>query len=180
MVWMKTVYGIKRRTEVIEPEGFQRYAKYNAWMNDKIYDVCGGMDDALRKHDQGAFFKSIHSTLNHLLFGDRAWMKRFTGRPYETKPIGSDLFDDFEALRAARSEMDRDILDWTSALERKWLSETLTWTSGVDGETRRRPCWLLVLHMFNHQTHHRGQLTTLLSQQGLDIGATDMPWMPGL
>lgn len=165
---------------MIEPEVFQRYAKYNAWMNGKIYTVCGEMDDALRKRDQRAFFRSIHSTLNHLLFGDRAWMKRFTGRPYEIKPIGTDLYEEFEALRAARTEMDRDILAWTGGLERQWLEGELTWTSGADGKTRSRAAWLLVLHMFNHQTHHRGQLSTLLSQQGLDIGPTDLPWMPDL
>lgn len=165
---------------MMEPEGYQRYAHYNAWMNGKVYEVCADMDDALRKRDQGAFFKSIHGTLNHILFGDRAWMKRFTGRPYEIKPMGVDLYDDFEALRAARTELDEEILEWTSKLDRKWLSETLTWSSVVDGETRSRPCWLLALHMFNHQTHHRGQLTTLLSQQGVDVGATDIPWMPGV
>ncbi len=165
---------------MMEPEAYQRYAKYNAWMNGKIYGVCADMDDALRKRDQGAFFKSIHGTLNHILFGDRAWMKRFTERPYKIAAMGTDLYDDFEALRAARTEMDEEILEWSSALDREWLSETLTWTSIVDGETRSRPCWLLALHMFNHQTHHRGQLTTLLSQQGLDAGATDIPWMPGV
>ncbi len=163
---------------MIEPEVFQRYAKYNAWMNGKLYDVCSTLDDDLRKRDQGAFFKSIHSTLNHILFGDRAWMGRFTGRDYEIKPMGVDLYEDFEALRAARTEMDRDILDWTSGLGRPWLEGSLTWTSGSDGKTRSQVAWQLVLHMFNHQTHHRGQLTTLFSQQGLDIGPTDMPWMP--
>ncbi len=165
---------------MIEPEAFERYAKYNAWMNGKLYEVCGTLDDDLRKRDQGAFFKSIHSTLNHILFGDRAWMGRFTGREYEIKPIGVDLYDDFDALQSARREMDQDILAWTASLDRAWLAENLTWASMSDGKTRSRLAWHLVLHMFNHQTHHRGQLTTLLSQQGLDIGATDMPWMPDL
>lgn len=165
---------------MIEPEVFACFAKYNAWMNGKLYEVCGGMEDAERKRDRGAFFKSVHSSLNHLLFADRAWMKRFTGVPYETRPIGVDLFEDFEDLRRARDEMDRDILDWTAKIERSWLCETLTWTSGSDGLTHSRTVWVLVLHMFNHQTHHRGQITTLLSQQGLDIGKTDLPWMPDL
>jgi len=165
---------------MIEPEAFQRLAKYNAWMNGKVYEVCGNMDDAARKSDRGAFFKSIHSTLNHLLFGDRAWMKRFTGRDYDIRPIGIDLYDDFEALQDAREVMDRDILAWTARVERDWLQAPLIWTSGDDRQSRSRPAWLLVLHMFNHQAHHRGQLTTLLTQQGLDIGTTDLPWMPDL
>ena len=76
--------------------------------------------------------------------------------------------------------MDQDILDWTAGLTEAWLAQPLSWTSGVDGQTRTRPGWLLACHLFNHQTHHRGQLTTLLSQMGHDVGATDLPWMEGL
>ena len=94
--------------------------------------------------------------------------------------MGVDLYDDFDALRTARSAMDRDILDWTTGLTEAWLREPLTWTSGVDGLARTRPRRLLVSHLFNHQTHHRGQLTTLLCQMGCDVGSTDLPWMEGL
>lgn len=163
---------------MIDPTLYRTFARYNAWMNNKLYRACGDIDDGERKRDRGAFFGSIHSTLNHLLFGDRMWMKRFTGRPYETRPVGQDLFDDYSALRQAREEMDHDILDWTEGLTAEWLAGDITWTSGIDGRARSRPCWLLVSHMFNHQTHHRGQVTTLLSQSGIDIGVTDLPWMP--
>jgi uncharacterized damage-inducible protein DinB len=159
-------------------ELYRTFARYNQWMNEKVYTVCAGIDDAERKRDRGAFFRSIHGTLNHLLFGDRAWMGRFTGKRYEIKPNGVDLYDDFEALRAARIEMDQDILDWTADLTEEWLAGELHWTSGLDGQTRTRPRWMLVSHLFNHQTHHRGQLTTLLCQLGYDVGATDLPWMP--
>jgi uncharacterized damage-inducible protein DinB len=156
------------------------FARYNHWMNQKVYEVCAGIDDAERRRDRGAFFKSIHGTLNHLLFGDRVWMGRLSGRQYAVAPMGVDLYDDFEELRAARAAMDQDILDWTAGLTEAWLREPLTWTSGVDGRTRSRPRWLLASHLFNHQTHHRGQLTTLLCQMGRDVGSTDLPWMEGL
>jgi hypothetical protein len=87
---------------VPDTDMFQTFARYNEWMNEKVYAVCAGIDDAERKRDRGAFFKSIHGTLNHLLFGDRAWMGRFTGRKYEIAPIGVDLYDDFSELRADR------------------------------------------------------------------------------
>lgn len=159
-------------------ELYQTFARYNQWMNGKVYAVCAEIDDGERKRDRGAFFKSIHGTLNHLLFGDRAWMGRFTGKDYAIAPMGVDLYEDFADLRAARIAMDEDILAWSAGLTEERLSENLSWTSGVDGVTRSRPLWLLVSHMFNHETHHRGQLTTLLSQMGHDIGPTDLPWMP--
>ena len=167
-----------------EPSGlltdhYRAMARYNAWMNEKVYAVCAEIDDTERKRDRGAFFKSIHSTLDHVLLGDRAWMGRFTGTRYETKAIGVDLFDDFGALTEARLSMDQDILRWTEELDTAWLSEPLTWTSVIDKMTRTMPRWACVSHLFNHQTHHRGQVTTLLSQMNRDVGPTDMPWMPG-
>lgn len=159
---------------------YQTFARYNQWMNQKVYAVCAEIDDAERRRDRGAFFRSIHGTLNHLLLGDRVWMCRFTGRQYPIAPMGVDLYDDFDELCAARVAMDQEILDWTAQLTGQWLSEPLTWTSGTDGQTRSRPRWLCVSHLFNHQTHHRGQLTTLLCQLGHDVGTTDLPWMPGL
>lgn len=163
---------------MVHPQPYRTFARYNAWMNDKLYAVCAEIEDAERKRERGAFFGSIHGTLNHLLFGDRAWMGRFTGRAYAFAPIGTDLYDDFDELRAARQDMDRDILAWSEDLTEAWLNDELTWTSAIDGMARSRPCWLLASHLFNHQTHHRGQITTLLSQLGHDVGATDLPWMP--
>ena len=160
-------------------EQYRAMARYNAWMNDKVYAVCAELDDAERKQDRGAFFKSIHSTLDHILLADRYWMGRFTGTPYETTAIGTDLFDEFAALRDARTAMDRDILAWTECLDDTWLREPLTWTSTIDRMTRTLPRWACVSQVFNHQTHHRGQVTTLLSQLDRDVGPTDIPWMPG-
>ena len=153
-------------------------AQYNQWMNQRLYGLCGTIPDDERKRDRGAFFKSIHSTLNHIMYGDLAWLSRFTGDPPQVPALEVDLYDDFVALRSAREALDRRILQWASTLTDEWLRLALTYTSKVDGKVRTVPHWVLVTHMFNHQTHHRGQATTLLSQMGLDVGATDLPFMP--
>ena len=157
---------------------FGLMARYNAWMNGKLYALCAALPDDERKRDRGAFFKSIHGTLNHLLFGDRVWLGRFVGQPYTGVPIGAELYADFGALRAERETMDRRIVAWAATLTPGWLASPFTYTSNVDRKTRTLPAWVLVQQMFNHQTHHRGQLTTLLSQLGIDPGITDLPWMP--
>ena len=92
--------------------------------------------------------------------------------------LGAALYDDFGALRAARAALDARLLRWAAELREDWLREPLSYVSRVDGRTRTVPRWLLAVHLFNHQTHHRGQLTMLLSQLGLDVGSTDLPFMP--
>ncbi|MES0812880.1 DinB family protein [Roseibium sp. SCPC15] len=159
---------------------FQRMAAYNAWMTEKAYQVAGQMSDEERKQDRGAFFRSVHSTLNHILFGDRAWMSRFSAKAYDTNGMGVDIFEDFSELKATHLEMSRDIVTFAEGLSPEWLSEVMEWKSIADGTSRQRPRWLLVMHMFNHQTHHRGQLSTLFTQAGIDIGVTDLPFMPDL
>jgi uncharacterized damage-inducible protein DinB len=151
-------------------------ANYNEWMNQKLYALCAGLPDTERQLDRGAFFKSIHGTLNHILIGDLIWLGRFTQQPFAGK-VSDELYSDFSQLQAERERLDRMIVTWAQNLTPDWLAETLTYTSGIDNKTRTLPHWLLVTHMFNHQTHHRGQLTTLLSQMGIDPGVTDIPWM---
>jgi uncharacterized damage-inducible protein DinB len=151
---------------------------YNAWMNSRLFELCRSIDDADRKCDRGAFFGSIHRTLNHILYSDLAFMSRFTGNPAVVPELGVDLHDDFEDLWRSRSSMDQRMSEWSSTLNAEWLAEDLTYTSKVDGVTRTVPRWVLVVHMLNHQTHHRGQITTALNQMGLDIGTTDIPFMP--
>jgi uncharacterized damage-inducible protein DinB len=158
-------------------------ARYNRWMNEKIYAAAGRLTDEQRKEDCGAFFKSIHSTLNHLIWGDYIWLERFTqGTPrvkqYPKAAGGTDIYIDWDTLGTARTAMDEDILAWVSILDTEWLARDFTWYSGLTKSTRTRPAWILVAHLFNHQTHHRGQVTTLLSQRGIDPGVTDLMMMP--
>jgi uncharacterized damage-inducible protein DinB len=155
-------------------------AEYNRWMNERLYALCAELTDETRKQDRGAFFKSIHGTLDHLLWGDRAWLPRFNGKTYPTERTGPWLYDDFDDLRGARVAMDDDILAWARNATPQWLSETMTWTSRMYGFTQTQPRWILVTQMFNHQTHHRGQLATLLTQIGVDLGITDIPVLPAL
>lgn len=153
-------------------------AEYNQWMNLRLFSLCGSLSEDDLRRDRGAFFKSIYLTLNHILYGDLAFMSRFTGAPAAVPQLGVDLYDGFPRLRQEREALDARILTWTQTLTPAWLAETLTYVSNVDKRKRTVPRWALVTHMFNHQTHHRGQVTTLLSQMGLDMGSTDIPFMP--
>jgi len=165
---------------MVDQTQFTLMAHYNQWMNQKLYGVCATIPDRDRKRDLGAFFKSIHGTLNHLLYGDKAWMGRFTGHPFTDAKLGQDLYADFDELRQARAVLDQQILTWAQQLQANWLHAAFQYTSSVDGQTRILPTWVLVTHMFNHQTHHRGQLTTLIKQLGYEPGITDLPWLPAL
>lgn len=152
-------------------------ARYNQWMNRKVYDASARLGDEQYRKDVGAFFGSIHNTLNHLLYADTIWTRRFAGRPLDGLRPRMEFHPGLQALRAMRDILDHEIIDWAAKLEDRWLAADFTFTS-VDGSfTRTQPAWQLVVHMFNHQTHHRGQITTMLSQFGLDPGVTDLPAM---
>jgi uncharacterized damage-inducible protein DinB len=155
--------------------------EYGAWMNRKLFSVSAEIPDAKRKENLGAFFGSLHRTLNHILFGDLIWLARFTGgAPPGGDGYGEDLYDDFDALRARREAVDIEIIDWTRDLDRDWLAKPFSFTSIAGNVTRDVPAWAMVTHMFNHQTHHRGQATTLIKQLGRDPGVTDIPFLPAL
>jgi uncharacterized damage-inducible protein DinB len=165
---------------MIDVEYCQTMARYNRWMNERLYELCAGIADAERRADRGAFFRSIHGTLDHIVYADLAFLSRFTGDPPDVPPLGQELYADFAELRSVRKAVDARLIDWTAKLSAEWLAAPFTYTSKVDGATRTLPTWVLVTHLFNHQTHHRGQLTTLLSQLGYDPGVTDLPFMPGV
>jgi uncharacterized damage-inducible protein DinB len=170
--------------EVISPEYARLMARYNRWMNDKVYAAADGLSDETRKADQGAFFRSIHSTLNHLMWGDSMWLGRFTAgtslaKDYPKSAVGQDLYENWEDLKTARKHMDDNIDAWVEALTSTWLESDFSWYSGMTKSTHTKPAWILVSHFFNHQTHHRGQIGTLLMQHGIDPGVTDLALMPG-
>jgi uncharacterized damage-inducible protein DinB len=153
-------------------------AACNGWMNERLYELCGGLVDTVRKRDAGAFFGSIHGTLNHLLLGDRIWLGRFLGRPFSVTSLAQELYADFDKLRRERAHTDREIAGWAATLTEAALAGDLVYISVVNPQQRRLALWLAVVHFFNHQTHHRGQLTTLLMQNGVDPGVTDLLWSP--
>jgi uncharacterized damage-inducible protein DinB len=153
-------------------------ATYNAWLNDKLYGACATLSDEERKRDRGAFFRSIHGTLNHLLLADSVWMGRFEAKPFAIKSLEQELYASFDELRAHRKEMDARIDRWAGGLTEAALESKLEFTSALTKRTHTPTLWKVVAHFFNHQTHHRGQLTTLLSQAGIDYGGTDLLFMP--
>jgi uncharacterized damage-inducible protein DinB len=156
----------------------QTMAAYNRWMNDKVYAACAELTDAERKLDRKAFFGSIHGTLNHMLLADRLWFGRFIGRPFKAERLNQELFADFTELRAERILTDQDIEGWVQGLTDTQLAGKLRYMSMVNPAPRVYDMWVCVTHFFNHQTHHRGQVTTLLSQCGKDYGATDLILLP--
>lgn len=153
-------------------------ARYNRWMNGKIYDAAATLSDEQRKANRGAYFKSVHGTLNHLLLGDQAWMQRMHGQAVTMTSPSQELHEDFNALRAAREVMDQTLMDWAVHLESVEASRSFSFFSVVYQKQITMPYVAAVMQIFNHQTHHRGQITTLLSQLGVDVGITDIPLMP--
>jgi uncharacterized damage-inducible protein DinB len=165
---------------MITPDYCLLMARYNRWMNERLYAQLAGIDDAERRRDRNAFFGSMHGTLNHLLWGDRMWLGRFVDEPCTAPAFGADMFADFGELSRERERTDMNILGWAGKVSPQWLAGSLVYTSRVDGRTREMPRAVAAVHLFNHGTHHRGQLTTLMKQAGHDPGITDLPWLPGV
>lgn len=158
----------------------QLLARYGHWINERLFATLAALPDAERKRDRGAFFGSIHRTLNHIAWADATWLSRFTGTSYAVAPYGADLFDDFAELAARRNALDAQILDWAAGVDAAWLEATLEYRAASDGRLRRLPAWIAAAHLFQHGAHHRGQLTTLMKQANLDPGVTDLPFLPGV
>lgn len=162
----------------------QGFARYNAEFNSRLYGLIGGLTDAERKKDMGAFFGSIYATLNHILLADRIWLGRFaTAFPsmqslqqaelvHKFGSLRDELYADFAELNAQRALTDTLIINWAAELTAEQLASSMSYRNS-QGMLREHPTWVAVAHMFNHQTHHRGQITTLLNQLGHDAGVTD-------
>ncbi|AZF37629.1 DinB family protein [Pseudomonas sp. R4-39-08] len=160
-------------------------ASYNQWMNRKVYEAAGKLTDAALVADRQAFFGSILGTLNHLVLGDTVWLKRFAEHPAGFSallPLSAiatpvDLrqlaFADISELSAQRAWLDQLILNWADSLQETDLDQRLRYHT-MRGAAAEKPFFGLLMHFFNHQTHHRGQVTTLLSQAGVDVGDTDL------
>jgi len=138
-------------------------AAYNSAANNRLYADCSLLDDAARKQDRGAFFRSIHGTLNHLVVGDMIWMSRFEGGSASSDALDAEPYARFEALSRARRELDRRIEAFFAAIDADFLSRKICYVNN-EGRNFADPMTLLVPHFFNHQTHHRGQAHALLTQ----------------
>ena len=167
-------------------ENYRFLARYNRWFNERLYDACERLPDEERRRDRGAFFGSIHGSLNHLVWGDRLWLGRFAAQGVAFAALGDDmlalppgashgtmLYQDWSGLRTARVRLDDAIEGWTRDMPADYPLRTMRYAN-TKGVERAHPMWQALTHFFNHQTHHRGQVTTLLSQAGVDVGVTDL------
>jgi len=173
---------------MITPGHIQLMAQYNRWQNGSIYTAADTLTEAQRQESRGAFWGSIHLTLTHILWADQNWMGRFTGKtppwfpdasqPWPKSPkesVGYRL--SWDELKRQRVAFDEVISDWASTVEPSWLEGRLSYVH-ASGRHFDEPFWKLVTHMFNHQTHHRGQVHCMLTQYGAKPEDTDIPWMP--
>ena len=154
-------------------EAFGRLALYNLLANQRLYEACAALPDDERKRRRRAFFGSIHGTLNHVMVGDRIWLARFAGQSVPSSGLDAILYEDFEELSHARSVEDARIVAFANSLSAVRLDETVTYVNNA-GQRHEDPLSLLVLHMFNHQTHHRGQVHDMLSQTGVPPPSLDL------
>jgi uncharacterized damage-inducible protein DinB len=148
---------------------YRMFAAYNAWANERLYRAAAALSDADYRTDRGAFFGSLHGTLNHLLVGDRIWMHRFTGEGPSPERLDAILHDDFAALRTARRAEDERIIRYVQSLSEEVFSGSLHYVSYrtlVRPTTIRQTLASALDHFFNHQTHHRGQAHCLLTAIG--------------
>jgi uncharacterized damage-inducible protein DinB len=164
---------------MIDRSYVQCMARYNRWQNENLYRVAGGLSAEERQRERGAFFGSIHKTLSHLLWGDQAWMSRFTNVPPPEVGIAGSvtLYSDWGTLKSQRAAFDQTIIDWADTVEDAWLAADLTYYSLATHSEWTRPRWVLVTHMFNHQTHHRGQVHCMLTAAGGRPSHTDLPFL---
>ena len=165
---------------------YRLLAQYNRWFNLRLYDACEQLSDEERKRDRGAFFGSIHHTLMHLVLADKMWLQRFKrqGVTFDALPdtllavpegldYTSNLHPDWQPLRQTRDAVDAAVEAWLAEMSPEFPSSTMRYIN-TEGVQREHPAWQALTHFFNHQTHHRGQVTTLLTQAGVDPGVTDL------
>ena len=164
---------------MITPDYLRTMADYNSEMNRRLYAAADRLSDDERRRDRGAFWGSIHGTFNHLLWADQMWMSRFDGwdKPPVTLKESAGMVADYAALKRQRIGLDAGLEDWASRLAPEWLAGDLTWFSGASGREMTNRRAILVMHLFNHQTHHRGQAHALLTAAGESTEETDLPWI---
>ncbi|TNB46876.1 damage-inducible protein DinB [Martelella lutilitoris] len=155
---------------------YRMFAAYNAWANALVYDAAAGLSDDERKRDLGAFFRSVHATLNHVLYADRVWMTRFEGG--DTGPVKLDtiLHDDFETLREDRAREDRKIIAFIDGMDEARIAGTFSYQRGDPPESHTDRFEKTLAHFFNHQTHHRGQAHAMLTMLGQPSLAIDLSY----
>jgi uncharacterized damage-inducible protein DinB len=156
---------------------FGEFARYNAWANERLYGACSELADAERKAARPAFFGSIHRTLNHLLVADRIWISRLVGKAHGIAGLDQELYGDFNELRTARGQEDRRLVTVVAGYDEGSLAGELAYRN-MAGEEKRTPLVQVLAHIFNHQTHHRGQVHGMLSGTAVAPPSLDLLYMP--
>lgn len=145
---------------------FRMFAAYNAWANERIYEAARALPETDWQRDVSAFFTSMCGTLNHLLVADRIWMRRFTGEGEAPDRLDAVLHTTHVDLLAARRSEDRRIVDWIDSLNEAAFGANFSYVTVTDSRTVTQALGPALSHLFNHQTHHRGQAHGILSQLG--------------
>ncbi|WP_120502134.1 DinB family protein [Roseovarius sp. EL26] len=155
-------------------------ARYNLWQNEVLLAAADELSEAQRQQDTGLFFGSIQQTLSHLFWGDLIWMSRFadTPAPEVGIPDSVNLIEDWKTYVIERKAFDQTILEWAKNVSEAWFDGDLSWFSGAIGRDITKPKKTLVIQLFNHQTHHRGQVHGALTGFGVKTDNTDVPFMP--
>lgn len=164
---------------MITPAYAQTMARYNGELNRRIYGAALRLSDPQRREDLGAFWKSIHGTLCHLYWADTMWLSRFGVGEAPDVPLAEsgEMIADFDTLWAKRQEMDETIARWAGGLTDEDFEGDLSWYSAAAGRQMTKPRMILVMQIFNHQTHHRGQAHALITRLGEKTGDTDLPFV---
>ncbi len=152
---------------------FAMMAHYNEWANERLYGTARTLPDALYRRDVGAFFKSLHGTLNHLLTADRIWMRRLTGSGDHPERLDAIIFDDLPSLATARQQEDERIRSFIDGLADSSFGEMVDYRT-LNGTPQRQTRREILAHLFNHQTHHRGQAHGILSILGVEPPPLDL------
>ncbi|MBY2913571.1 damage-inducible protein DinB [Rhizobium leguminosarum] len=145
---------------------YRMFAAYNRWANTQVYAAAAELSDAEFRSDHGAFFGSLHRTLNHLIVADRIWMKRFSGAGEAPTTLDALLFEELDALAAARKAEDERIIAWMDTLDEAALAADFTYVPVTQPGEFTQPLAPALAHLFNHQTHHRGQCHMTLTALG--------------
>ena len=157
----------------------QVMAKYNHWQYQNIILAVKSLSDGAWSESRGLFFDSIQGTVNHLIYGDMVWFEVFTSKPRSLTNPHAVIYPSRDEWIAAREKLDQQIFDWANnQVTDAWLSEDYNFFSNAYQKYITKPNWLFVTHFFNHQIHHRSQVTTALHQLGINYGVTDLPWIP--
>ena len=152
---------------------FEGFARYNQWANRRLYGAAAELPAERLLEDRGAFFGSVTGTLNHILVGDRVWLHRLTGEGVPPSRLDEILFADFGELRRAREAEDERLIGVVTGLTDQRLSSAFAYRNMLGDEFEQTVAEVLA-HLFNHQTHHRGQVHTLLTQLGREIPPLDL------